>query len=168
MTRVCSQCPAPITARSKGMCRSCAGKQPVDPDRRARIAAGQRKRWERDLADPAIRAGLIESGKRLRASGGSLQPEAMAKAVASRRARWWCPKGYEDFNALLKLKGFLADERRKLVLEKRDADEKARKAALSPLERQIDRMRNGAVVTSPIVHRGAHDFTLGGIASGML
>jgi hypothetical protein len=161
--RTCA-CGAPISLRSRGRCHPCAA---VDPERRAKIAEAQRKRWADRLTDPDERRRAIESGRAL----SRLHPptrERVEQQQASREKLAWCPPQYAGLNTELRRKRIPAAERRRVIADQAAADERARLAAMTPFERQMDRVRQGAGITECVPMPSRQYGTLGGVSGGML
>ena len=119
-----------------------------------------REVWAARLTDPHERAKAKSNGLRLK------QPEMVERHVASRA---WHPPEYADLNALLRRKKVSIAERKRIILEMVAADERRRLAALSPHERQLERVRQGArVVTVHPMPSRQHTHTLGGVSAGLL
>ena len=194
--RTCSDCPAAISAKSKGRCRPCSMKRinsdPVltakreaaiavygaSPKGRATSAANMR-RYNLNLS-PAERAARSERGKRTAREvltrpdvmARSHGPEARRKAGLARTETvlGWCPPHLRDeYRRLLHKKHIPAAEARKMIETQIASDERARLAAMTPLDRQMEKLANGArLVTNVMPSRVAPDFTLGGVSGGML
>lgn len=169
----CRDCGAELKPRkdrsASGYCRVCSPKHKWTPEARAKASAARKARWERELADPEKRAAAVASGRRLKAQ--SLQvPDLVAAQVEGRRRSHWLPAGYEALNRTLKVKGFRAAERRKLILDEIAAAERARVAALTPLERQFERLAKagGRLVEVTPLRRSEPSQTLGGVPSSYL
>lgn len=112
----------------------------------------------------------------------SIKPAAEAKAVvldmiagkpmpdrsARKAALDWCPQAYRDqYRKLQNSVGAAAA--RIMILEQVARDERDRLAALSPFERQLERVRAGArLITIPTRPRIEPSMTLGGVSGGML
>ena len=90
----------------------------------------------------------------------------VAKQNAGRRRSHWVPQGYEQLNFKLRRKRIPLAERREIVLRAAADAERRRLAAMTPFERQLERVRNGAqLVVRPDTRPVGPAFTLGGIAS---
>lgn len=143
MKLTCKTCGKPLAAntrkliaRSTGYCRTHANKQKWSNESRAKLAATLEKKWQRRLADPAERAAAVASGKRLRASTPQC-PEIVAKQIEGRRRSLWVPEGYDEFNRQLKQKGFLAAERKAIILaEVAGTPEHARRTVANHIDAQ--------------------------------
>lgn len=192
--RTCSDCAKPISRHSKGRCRVCvlhaARKDPekearriaalravlVTPEQRAAKSAARRKMLADRKDDPVWQEYLRQSGHRMRqqflATPGAEEKRRAAQKMCGKkisdRFLSWCPQDRRDeYQALRKKVG--ATEAKRVMLAEFEADEARRKAALTPLQRQIERLQAGGVLTPAFrPSRSNHDFTLGGIASGML
>lgn len=123
----------------------------ADPMHRAKMAAIARQMGINARKDPKYRQWLTEHGKRLCREVLS-RPDVAHKANCSetklrardkRRATQiaWCPEEYRDqFFYLLRTKRIPYAEARRMVEEQRKAD----LANLSPFERQMRALQNGA------------------------
>lgn len=179
-----------------GYCRSCvAKKNNADPA----IIAARKAGILRHHADPAVRAASAarlaahlanmsddererrrEHGRRMardvlakpEVRAVNRSPEVRKRAGAKRTATVLAdiPAHLRDqYKALVRSDAARAAEARRIVLEDAAASERRRLAALSPLDRQIERLRNGATLhEKPVLRQADHAFTLGGIASGQL
>lgn len=83
----------------------------------------------------------------------------------------WCPKEWRSrYHSLRSRHG--AAEAKRLVLSEINAkrcEEMARLEAMSPFERQMEALKNGArLIAKPTYQRPDYDFTLGGIATGAI
>lgn len=128
------------------------------------------------MADPVKAEQLREIGRIYGAPNGHLgrTPEARAKAAAKTRAAHlsWCPEEYWPLNAKLKRDGYRLADRKRMVAEEIAAvearavqTERARIAALTPHERALERLANGArLVAKPDLRRAGPAMTLGGVA----
>lgn len=185
--RHCRHCSKQIGERSKtGLCNPCFNRdRNADPEfMAARKAAIQRKFQDpahrekmrkamlRTVAkmneDPAYRARLVERGKHLAATA-LRSPQSLAK-IASLRAEngrkrsetvmAWCPPKYRDeYRFLTVSKRMKAADARQLILDKMAAE-------MTPFERAMDRIRQGAgIVTVRPIRKADHPFTLGGVSS---
>lgn len=157
-----------------GRCSRCIIKQRnADPEYRARLLAGISKKWadpeykakmrassralaERLAKDPKVRAARQRAG---RASVPRLfSPEVRAKTLKavseragktnSERRLAWCPVEYRSlYRYLLKTKRIPGPEARQSVFEQIRIDRERKLAAketLSPFERQMRALENGA------------------------
>lgn len=199
MTRACSQCGEPITRQSKtGCCRLCCLKRintdPAIAEKRrdqlaqvmqdegykARHLAGAKRGGAKRAANPAQYARLQEIGRtygRKNLENGQL-PEARAKAGAAlRRQRLsWCPVDLWPLNDELARKHIPLVERKAIIAEEIErraqkvaAAEHRRLAAMTPFERQMERVRNGAKLTTvPDTRPTGPAYSLVGNATGML
>lgn len=135
MTRACSDCATPISACSRGRCKSCAAKARYrDPAARQRMSVAKK----RALADPAKR-------------------ERVASA-ASANLRLWHATTDRDWSAWHKQRWAAVRAKAQAV-----EDEAARLAAMTPFERQLERVRNGArlIEVRPLPSR-QYDYSLAG------
>lgn len=184
MTRTCSDCPSPITKASKtGRCRPCAGRHnhrdsafvarlhaasaegKRTPEARAKAKASGLRREAERKDDPAWRAYKVATGKQLRAMYDAC-PKAQAANLAKRtlvgeknRARvlGWLPDRLRPQYEYLRTILGAAEAKRITMTE------------LTPFERQMARIRAGAqLLAAPDFRTGGPEFTLGGIATGML
>lgn len=191
MTRTCLDCPKPISRDSKGRCRRCAiravcadpeliarrnektRQTRLDPVVHARHAEACRAGKRRQLADPAEREKLRQAGHRTGKKNfwrhGDPEMQSGAREAIRRALLAWCPEAYWPLNADLKRRHFTLPERQRIVGEQRTRDEQDRLAAMTPFERQLERVRNGAQLIEVRPMRSADPaFTLGGVSSGML
>jgi hypothetical protein len=160
--RICSDCGTGISHQSKfGRCRTCAIRHKFrDPAYRAKMAEANRRRFD----NPVYRAASArrihaanraawrhpEKSKRMLAalaesSKGLWQPDVRARWLAGRpeagRKRHetvmaWCPPAYRDeYRFLCRSKKVKAAEAKRIILAK-----------LSPFERQMHALQNGALV----------------------
>jgi hypothetical protein len=185
--RVCLDCPAPLgRTNTSGRCRRCLPKVLAsDPARRARQVAGiarhfacpkvreaAAKRLRQYSADPALNEKRREIGKARWRSGSlklpAVSPEQYAengrKVTATRLA--WCPPEWRDrYRALLRKNVAPAAECKAMILQEIAAAERARLAKLSPLDRQLERVRSGAklIEVRPMPAK-KYAFTLGGVS----
>lgn len=174
--RTCLDCPKSITPKSKtGRCVACSAKARwADPAHRAAHRAGAKRGAAKRLANPA-------EAERLRAvmlANRRTDPDVIARANASRdrTVMGWCPPEHRELNRHLRARGVLLPERKALIAEqvaieerRAAAAEAARMAALSPLERQLAKVRAGArIVEVRPMRRADYAFTLGGVATGAL
>ena len=141
MTRTCSDCPSPITKKSKtGRCRPCAARANItdpatrerriaclrvvkaSPEHRKIAAAASRGFHERLRDDPKFQATQRANGHRLRAQydasasaqAANLAARARAGRVHSDRILAWCPADRRDgYRAIRRAVG--AAEARRLV-----------------------------------------------------
>lgn len=166
MSLVCADCPAPITRKSRtGRCKSCAPKRrAADPVSRAHHRARSKEGAAKRLAKP----GELERLRQVMLANRSSDPAVVAKAAATRDRKFmgWCPPAYRTLNRTLRLKGYSRAERMELIAEEVRRAERARLASLTRLERQLERVRNGATVVEvrPMPSR-EYAFTLGGVSA---
>ena len=125
-----------------------------------------RRTYKRYLAGPENH-GVVQSADARRNRGAAVREAAMG----------WCPLHLRaEYRRLTISKRLKAAEARALIeaqmvaeAEREQTAERARIAAMTPFERQMERVRNGARVVDKVkTHRADHDFTLGGVATGML
>ena len=197
MTLTCSNCSAPISRQSKtGRCRPCSlALTNADPAIKERQRAAARKH----AARPGVRAARIarlaahlsalsdEERQRRSAQGRHIaatvlqseavrarsnSKEAKAKAGAARTATVlaWCPPEYlERYRFLKNTKLLRAAEAKQAILDEVAANERRRRAAMSSLEQQLERHRNGARLIEVRPLRSAEpSYTLGGVSAGLL
>lgn len=123
--------------------------------------------------DPEFAAQLSENGRKMGLSkaGHDAQPrgsEPRQRAAASRMKTilGWCPADYRaEYDRLVNSKRLKAADARAVIERKIAADLKK----LSPHERNLRQIALGArLVPAFKPSRSSHDFTLGGVGSGML
>lgn len=181
----CPNCGKQIRRRSKQCKQCCLAERNRSPEMRAassrnmtvRCAAGIRRNPAAVAAalreyykDPVNHAKLVD---RSRSARSKLNAEHFAKwsagGVAGRLAKLearlaWCPADRRDELQALKIR-LGAAEGERVMREDLEAAERRRIAAMTPFERQMERVRNGAKLVEKFVPRRAdHDFTLGGVA----
>lgn len=101
MMRTCSDCPASISRKSAGRCKSCAmAAVNRTPEKRALVSAAMKARRE----DPQFMA-RMNAGR----------PKAHAQTRATRLS--WCPPAYWETNAQLARKHVPLSERQRLIAE---------------------------------------------------
>jgi hypothetical protein len=172
-----------------------AKRQNADPAIAARQLAGIRRHFE-DPANRAVNAARLrqhiatmsdaererrrEHGRRLAREvlmtpehqAKCNSPEAKRKAGRSRTntVLAWCPEAYRPEYRRLVLSNLVrAPEAKRIILDQVARDETRRVAAMTPHERQLERVRNGAkLVEKPDLRTAAPGYTLGGVSSGML
>ena len=170
MTRSCTDCGIQLSAPRKGKtptgrCRSCAPKVKMTLEVRAKLSESVRARHERERHDAVAYAAKVESGRRLRAAFGPTQ-DMVAKQIAGRRRTHWVPAGYEQLNFKLRRKRIPLDERQSIIRAQAASDERDRLAAMTPFERQLERVRNGArLVAKPDTRPTGPSMTLGGVTA---
>lgn len=181
----CLDCSGPISTQNRtGRCKRCSARHTAtNPEYIAKRAAAFNARIANDPAFRAKRAREIhmrhmaarrdpvKSAKMLAATAENrkylLKPESRQKwlagrAVAGRRRHEtvmaWCPPEYrEEYRFIREKKRIPAAEARQMILAK-----------LSPFERQMQAVRNGAkVVAKPNLRRSDYDFTLGGVTGAL-
>ena len=135
-----------------------------DPAARKKMSDACRAAFHADPVKAEARRELAaESLRKFHAAGefdwSTWHRERRAQAFA-----WLPAELVEDYKALRLKVG--APEARRMIADQIASAERARRAALSPFERDMERLRNGAgLVAAPDLRRADHDFTLGGIAS---
>jgi len=126
--------------------------------------------------DPQWKAYKVASGRRLRADYNASEAGQAAnrakRASVGQKARErmlaWCPADRRDEYTKLREK-IGAPEARRMMEADIALRESARLAAMTPFERQMERVKNGArVVDKPVFRKADHDFTLGGVATGLI
>jgi hypothetical protein len=137
----------------------------ADAEVKARHRAACAKGAARRLADPVKRERMREIGLTYGAANLAAANTPEARAMARSRIRnahlAWCPEDLWPLNATLKANGYLLAERKEMVAAEVARRERQRIAALSPLERQLERLRAGArLVTVPVRRRGDPTLTL--------
>ncbi|WP_375272071.1 hypothetical protein [Sphingomonas sp.] len=190
----CSTCSATLGDRNRsGLCRSCVAKRNnADPSTRAKQIAAVKAHH----ADPAVKAGyaqrcaernrnLSDAEREQRRAHGrwlaenvltradvrakTLAPEVRARAGAARSATVLrdIPEAYRDeYRALCRSGNMSAPEAKAAILAQVKSDERARLAAMSPLERQMERLNAGAALVEVKPRRSAeHAMTLGGVVA---
>jgi hypothetical protein len=163
--------PRPDRAKCTGLCRSCNATTKWTPESRAKASEGMRARHERERLDPQITEAKRLSGKRLREQHGST-PEMIEKQKAGRRRALWVPDGYEALNLELRARKLLVDERKRIIFDQVERDERVaianerrRVAAMTPYERTMEAVRNGrGLVDKFVMPRVEPGFTLGGVS----
>ena len=193
----CSDCGNGISRQSKtGRCRSCAlVRVNADPEIRAR----QRAAAKAYAAQPSVKAACAArlaahvanmsdaERERRRARGRHiaatiLHAEAVRARSNSREAKRkagvartntvlaWCPPEYRQRYRDLKASQLMrASEARAMIEDEIAADRRRAWAAMSPLDRDLERMRNGAALVPTFrPTRVEPGFTLGGIGSAAL
>ncbi len=190
-SRICVDCGTPVSYRSTGRCRPCSiAEMTSRPGHAERQAAAMRvfnrapenagKRREAalkgvvtKLSKPDGAARMAENGRRYGKQNIELTRSAAARAKAgaaiSARKMAPVPVEYRDLYRQLRRPGTSADEALAMVLEQQRADEARRLAAMTPFERQLERVRNGAQVVEKFKPAAVeHAFTLGGVAGEAL
>ena len=144
-------------------------KRYADPAARKATSDARKAGFERN---PELLERLRESAvTRLAAARDSSNFDWSAwyrECQAARRA--WCPADrWEQYQKLRTTRGVGAEEAKRMILEDIAAAERKRLAAMTPHERNMERVRNGAALTiKPDLRKADPAFTLGGIASGAL
>lgn len=123
--------------------------------------------------DPAQRARLATAGEKGRQNTTPeahilrAQRQKATKAKQRQQRMAWCPADrVEEFTRLHRVYGF--NEAKRIVQDDIAAQERRRRAALTPFQRQEEALRRGATLVRKQTLRREHDFTLGGIASASL
>lgn len=196
--RICVTCAAPVSEASKGECRACANRTlQRDPGFVARQAEGARARntdpqyadarkakarkaADTRLANPALVAQMREHGRVIGSRNivHTRSPEVRAKAgkaVSATRLAHITPE-YRELYRLHRKAGDSAAEALAKVEQTEAADvaerakrERMERETMSPFERQMERLNNGARLIEKRPLRSAEPgYTLGGVASGML
>lgn len=197
MTRTCSDCSAPVSKQAKtGRCRPCSlATTNADPAIKQRQREGSRahaakpevkaalvlrlsthvrtlspqERERRSIQGRHIAATVLQT-ERVRSLSNSAEAKARAGAARTDTVLAWCPPEYRDrYRYLKQTKLLLAAEAKRVVLDEIATVERRRIAALTPLERQLERVRNGAKLITVQPRRSVDpDFTIGGVATGMI
>lgn len=144
-----------------------------DPAARQRHAEGCRSGKRRQLSNPAEARRMQEAGMALAAHNATApdrnEVHARSKETLRRRKLAWCLEAYWPLNSELKARGIKLEDRKRMIADQVKADDRVRLAALSPFQRQMERVAAGAQLTTKFTPRRAdHDFTLGGVSGGML
>lgn len=86
------------------------------------------------------------------------------------RSRAWCPADkWDDYVSLRRQRGVGAERAKAMILDELARAERKRLSAMSPFERDMERLRNGAgLIAAPDFRTGSPDFTIGGVASASL
>ena len=139
------------------------------PEVAARHSAACSAGTKRALEDPVKREALRQSGLKTGARNFWREqgPEKRAAAIYAIRCNKlaWCPEHYWPMNEELRKRGMLLAERQTIIADEVARAERRRIAALDPLERQLERLRNGAqLVPTFKPSRAGPDYTLGGVA----
>jgi hypothetical protein len=184
--RTCADCPAELRKRNQsGRCRSCLTRfhlhkpetqqKAADGLRRhfespaARKAAGERSRGQlvQWRADPENRARMRAIAKKNLLQVPKGDNAARIRAI---RAHHYPGIPEHRWDECAKLaKSIPPAEAKRMIREDEALKERARLAAMTPFERQMEKVRNGArLIEKPDLRPAAHTFTLGGVATGML
>lgn len=192
MIRTCVDCGSPVSSQSKGRCKPCSARHlntcPEIIANRAAARAAYHARPEVKQANAARlakhAANLSDAERERRRERGRHiaatvlhTPENKAKAadpaVRAKAGRKrtdtvlaWCPPEYRDRYRHLKDSQLLrAAEARRIIEDEIATDERRRLAAMTPHERQLERIRNGArIVEVQPLRRADPAITLGGVA----
>lgn len=152
--------------------RSAKGKETFQrPEVRERHHAACMAAQER--MDPAVRERQREAGRNFGKHNlaQTLTPECRKRVgEAIRRARLaWCPEQHWPLNEKLKRTGVRLAERKVMIAEMIAAQERNRLAAMTPFERQLERVAAGAkLIEVRPIRRSEPTMTLGGVPSGLL
>lgn len=149
--------PADLARRNNLAANLRANRDPRNNElRRARISAAFTAERRAEQAERARRV----NAKRVY---GPVRPEIrhrMAKGLLEHNERKvaWCPQDRRDeYKRLVHSMG--AAEAKRIIL----ADIEAKKVELTPFERQMEALRNGArLIAKPVFRGKEYDFTLGG------
>lgn len=182
MTRTCRNCPTELGKRNtSGLCRPCRARVTLcNPQAQAKAKASM----ARNFADPAFRkahgarsrarlaewrstpegkARLLEQAAINLAKARQTDNEARKRAIRAAAYPGIPEDRWDECAALRRVVS--AKEAKRLILEDMAAKERARLAAMTPFERQMERVRNGAQLVEKFVPRRADPaFTLGGVA----
>lgn len=169
MIRTCTDCSSPISHVSRGRCRSCAAKARYSDPAARRVMSEAKKRA---LLDPVKRERVSSTAStNLRQWHKTTTKDWSAHHRArAATARSWCPVDrWDDYVALRRQRGVGAERAKAMIIDEMARAERKRIAALSPFERDMERLRNGAgLVAAPDFRTSNPDFTIGGIASASL
>lgn len=181
--------------RKTKFCRSCIGVvNGRDPARIEKSRAGMKRRMQ----DPAFKAehirrtsdglrarlandpeemerrrevgrALFRTGLGHAAQGPGSEPRRRVARMQVERALGWCPEHLRDqYRTMVNSKGIKAAEARRIIEAEMDRERAQRGRRLS-FEDQLRRVQAGARVVRKFEPRAAdHDFTLGGVATGMI
>lgn len=181
--RSCITCGAPVSVNSRtGNCRVCAlAVCNADPAIRERKAEANRRKAKDPAFRAKLRARIARIGREWRSHeeyltivrengrkniAAAFTPEARAKWYAGRaeagrklsatRMAWCPPDRVAEYRFLTRKKGIRAAEAKRMILE-----------SPTPLQRQIDLIRNGAGIIEirPFKMRPDPTYTLGGVSS---
>lgn len=178
--RSCTNCSSPISRQSKtGRCKPCAlAAINADPEQQAKRIAGIKARFK-DPSHRAKMAAVVHAAHmkarrdpdkaarmnnnihraRLRLNDPDVRATFLAGRPAAIKKRLktlmaWCPEEYQaEYKRLVRSKRMLAADAKRFILSQ-----------LTPFERQMQALRNGArLVEMPVRRSRAHDYTLGGV-----
>jgi len=91
------------------------------------------------------------------------------RARAAEQLSWCPPERLDEYRKLRATRGVGAAEAKRMILADIAAADRKRLAAMTPFERNMERIRMGAGITiKPDLRKADPAFTLGGIASGAL
>lgn len=183
---LCVDCSGPVSRQSRtGRCKGCVTAYlNSDPEVHARRVGGIRKKWRTDpeykarkvraiherhmraRQNPEVAARLNQNilNARYRLS----EPEVIeryragvkrAGAERSRKAIAWCPPKYRDeYRSLTRSRQMKAPEAKAAILAKAAAE-------MTPFERQLEKVRNGAgIIEVRPIRRPDPTYTLGGVS----
>jgi hypothetical protein len=182
MTLACSDCAAPITRQSKtGRCRVCAMRACAkDPSRLAKMSEAMKRKWAdpehrrkcsqaisaarrvKVATDPAFAELMREKGRILAATrlgaecirSGKPARKKIAASLSKHYMGWCPPDRREEYRKLRRNKRLPGAEAKRIIL-----------ASLTPFERQMQAIRNGAaLVAKPTIRARDYDYTLGGVS----
>ncbi len=161
----CNECGGKRSDKSRsGLCRKCSCAKPMPAAQRANIAAAVSNWWKAQPDDHPALVRIREQGKQLGTIYGN-DPVRRAMQRETIRRKHWVPDGYEEYNRFLRVRHFSVAERKVMIAEKVRADEAKRQKALSPFERQMEKVRNGAkLVEEPAMPSRTYAMTLGGVS----
>ena len=170
MPRACIDCPSPISRKSTtGRCRRCANvAKNSTPEMRAKVRETQLKLWQ----TPERRAKIVDNlGAWRTTPEGARRHAEMNRQKGRKRTEAllaWCPQ--ERLKRYCALRDRLgAPEAKRRVLAEIAQAERDRLAAMTPFERQLEAVRNGARVVEKVRVPGReYGFSLTGCSAGML
>lgn len=182
MIRTCGKCPTELGKRNtSGLCRPCRAKVTLcnpraqakakasmarkfaDPVFRESHGARSRARLAEWRSTPEGKARLLEQSAINLAKARDADNEARKRAIRAAAYPGIPEDRWDDCVALSRIVS--AKEAKRLIREDIASKERARLAAMTPFERQLERVRNGAQLVEKFVPRRADPtFTLGGVA----
>lgn len=165
----CSKCLAQICrTRKSGMCFTCVSRDPEILARRGKTISEVRRR--KFAEDPEWAAARRAHGSWLHHTHAvhvTITEEARIRAgrnISNTRLSWCPPEYRQQYRSLVSHMHFSAAEAKAMILEQVEADARRAEAAMTPFERQLRAVRNGAgIVAKPIIPTRSYDCTLGGV-----
>jgi hypothetical protein len=144
-----------------------------DPLVRERVSKATRAGKQRAAERPGVRERRQEMGRIYGAANfwrnGDAEAQAAGRESIRRKRLEWCPEQYWPLNRELRNKHLTLAERQEIIGKMVADAEAARLAAMSPFERQAEKIRNGGKVVDAFKPTTTdHAFTLGGVATGMI